>query len=87
MGDRAERGSEARENLSDSARLKLASEVWGKFKTDPCWEGAGKKLLREGAAELLKLLREGVAETKPEDWEEEREMVPGRGCCWAGEVQ
>ena len=45
MGDRAERGSEARENLSDSARLKLASEVWGKFTTDPCWEGAGKKLL------------------------------------------
>jgi len=87
MGDRAERGSEARENLSDSARLKLASEVWGKFKTDLCWEGAGKKLLREGAAELLKLLREGVAETKPEDCEEEREMVPGCDCCWAGEVQ
>ena len=74
------RGSEASENLSDSALLR-AREV-GKFNTEPRWEGGGKKLLMEGVAE--KLLTEGVAETKPDDWEEERDMVTGCCCCDGG---
>ena len=59
----------------------------GKFKTEPRWEeGGGKKLLlREGVAE--KLLTEGVAETKPEDWEDERDMVTPGCCCCEGGVQ
>ena len=64
------RSSEESEKRSDSARC---SEVWrceGKLRTEPGCEG-GKA-------------REGVAETKPEDWEEAREGVGG---AWEGGVQ
>ena len=63
------RSSEERENRSDSGRGGEGG-CEGKLSTEPGWEG-GKA-------------REGVAEMKPEDWEEAREGVTG---AWEGGVQ